>query len=71
MRRVDMNRNAEAITIFCSHLCVTDGILPLEAKEWSMLAEKLLFLKLQPECLLDFERQDPAQKLRSPRQRHV
>ena len=65
MRRVDMNRNAEAITIFCSHLCVTDGILPLEAKEWSMLAEKLLFLKLQPEYLLDFERQDFIDQLKA------
>ena len=53
-----MNRNAEAITIFCSHLCVTEGILPLEAKEWSDLAEKLLSLNLKPEYLLDFERQD-------------
>ncbi len=53
-----MNRNAEAITIFCSHLCVSEGILPLEAKEWSTLAEKLISLKLKPEYLLDFERQD-------------
>ena len=58
-----MNRNAEAITLFCSHLCVTDGILPLEAKEWSILAEKLLSLKLKPEYLLDFERQDYIEQI--------
>ena len=60
-----MNRNAEAITIFCSHLCVTEGVLPLEAKEWSTLAEQLLFLKLQPEYLLDFERQDFIDQLKA------
>ena len=59
-----MNRNAEAITIFCSHLCVTEGILPLEAKEWSSLAEKLFSLNLKPEYLLDFERQDFTEQLR-------
>ena len=60
-----MNRNAEAITIFCSHLCATDGIFPLEAKEWSLLAEKILSLKLQPEYLLDFERQDFVDQLKA------
>lgn len=53
-----MNRNAEAITIFCSHLCVADDIKPLEPKEWGELAEQLLSLGMQPEILLDFERQD-------------
>lgn len=58
-----MNRNAEAITIFCSHLCVTDGIIPLEASEWSKLVEKLLSLNLRPEYLLDFEKQDFVEQL--------
>ena len=60
-----MNRNAEAITIFCSHLCVTEGIVPLEAKEWSNLAEKLLSQQLKPEYLLDFERQDFIDQLKA------
>jgi len=65
-----MNRNAEAITIFCSHLCVTksEGILPLEAKEWSNLAQKLLSLKIKPEYLLDFEKQDFIDQLDSTNQ---
>ncbi|MBQ8093801.1 MAG: DNA-protecting protein DprA [Clostridia bacterium] len=53
-----MNRNAEAITIFCSRLYVADNIRPLEIKEWSHLAERLISLKLQPGNLLDFEKQD-------------
>ncbi len=60
-----MNRNAEAITIFCSHLCTADGVQPLEAKEWSELAEKLLSLKLQPEYLLDFEHHDFVEQLQT------
>ena len=43
-----MNRNAETITILCSHLCVADDIRPLEPKEWSDLAEHLMEKKLQP-----------------------
>lgn len=53
-----MNRNAETIIILCSHLCITDDIKPLEANEWATLAEQLRSLKLQPEVLLDFEKQD-------------
>ncbi len=53
-----MNRNAEAITIFCSHLCVAENVKPLEPKEWGDLAGKLLERNLQPEFLLDFEKQD-------------
>ena len=60
-----MNRNAEAITIFCSHLCVADGVHPLEAKEWSDLAEKLLSLKLQPDFLLDFNHHDFVEQLQT------
>lgn len=53
-----MNRNAEAITIFCSHLCVAEDIKPLEPKEWGDLAAKLMALKYQPGDLLDFEQKD-------------
>ena len=60
-----MNRNAEAITIFCSRLCVADDIHPLEIKEWSQLAERLVELHLQPEYLLDFERRDFIDQLQA------
>lgn len=53
-----MNRNSEAIIILCSHLCTSEEIKPLEAHEWSQLAQKLLERNLQPETLLDYERQD-------------
>ncbi len=60
-----MNRNAEAITIFCSHLCAPEGVRPLEPREWSMLAERLLQQDLRPEYLLDFERQDFIDRIRA------
>ena len=61
-----MNRNAEAITIFCSHLCVADDIRPLEPKEWSELAERLMDKQLQPEILLDYEQHDFVSELGFP-----
>ena len=61
-----MNRNAEAITVFCSHLCVTDDIHPLEGREWSHLANQLVAQNLQPEFLLDFDRQDFIDQLGFP-----
>ncbi len=53
-----MNRNAEAITIFCSYLCVTADVRPFEPKEWGDLAARLMNLKYQPGDLLDFEKKD-------------
>lgn len=53
-----MNRNSEAITIFCSHLCTAADVRPFEPKEWSDFASRLVQLKLQPGDLLDFDRQD-------------
>ena len=53
-----MNRNAEAITVFCSHLCVPADVKPFEPKEWGTLATHLMELKYQPGDLLDFERLD-------------
>ena len=53
-----MNRNAEAITIFCSHLSAAADVKPFEPKEWGDLAARLMDLKYQPGDLLDFERQD-------------
>ena len=48
-----MNQNANAITTLCSHLCVGEGIVPLEPKEWTELAAKLMQLGLQPKDLFD------------------
>ena len=53
-----MNRNAEAITILCSHLCETPDAKPFEPKEWSDLAAQLMQSDYQPGDLLDFERKD-------------
>ncbi len=58
-----MNRNAEAITIFCSRLCAAEGVKPLEPKEWGDLAGRLMEKELQPEYLLDFERKDFTEQL--------
>ncbi len=43
-----MNQNSNAIITLCSHLCVGDDVIPLEPKEWSELAQKLLNAKLEP-----------------------
>ena len=53
-----MNRNAEAITIFCSHLCAAADVRPFEPKEWGDLAVRLMDLKYQPGDLLEFDRRD-------------
>ena len=58
-----MNKNSEAITILCSHLCVGEGVKPLEPKEWSNLAKMLLANNLQPSDLLDFSSSDFEQRL--------
>ena len=50
-----MNENSKAIIILCSHLCVNDGIKPLEPAEWKALAEKLVELKMTPEELIKLE----------------
>ena len=64
-----MNQNAEAIVILCSRLCVGEGIRPLEAREWSKLAQQLLELDLEPRELLEFSREDFQTRLQySPEQ---
>ena len=37
-----MNLNAHAIVTLCSHMCVGEGVVPLEPKEWSELAKLLM-----------------------------
>lgn len=53
-----MNQNAEAIAILCSHLCVGEGVKPLEPLEWSRLAQWLMEQELEPRQLLDFTQED-------------
>ncbi|MDE7379413.1 MAG: DNA-protecting protein DprA [Clostridia bacterium] len=53
-----MNMNSEAIKTFCSHLCVGEGVTPLEPKEWSDLTEVLMKLKIQPADLLNYSAGD-------------
>lgn len=58
-----MNDRSMAIAILCSHLCVGDGIVPLEPKEYSHFAAELGKQNLNPEDLFSFTRQDFLQKL--------
>ena len=58
-----MNRNSEAIIMFCSHLCVEEAIRPLEPAEWSALAEKLRAAGLTPADLLSFQENGTLEKL--------
>ena len=37
-----MNNNSNVIIALCSHLSVTEGVSPLEPKEWAELAKLLL-----------------------------
>lgn len=52
-----MNQNSNAIITLCSHLCVGEGIVPLEPKEWTDLAAKLMQLGLQPKDLFDLPKE--------------
>ena len=58
-----MNQNANAILTLCSHLCVRDGVHPLEPKEWGMLAKKLVEQNLQPSDLFLLSREDFLKRL--------
>lgn len=57
-----MNQNANAILTLCSHLCVGEGVEPLEPKEWSDLAKKLMQNNIQPGDLFDFSMKDLQEK---------
>lgn len=58
-----MNDRSMTIAILCSHLCVGEGISPLEPKEYSTFAAELGKKQINPEDLLSFSRQDFLQKL--------
>lgn len=53
-----MNNNSNVIMALCSHLCVTDGVSPLEPREWAELAKCLLNNNLQPEDIINFSESD-------------
>lgn len=44
--------NGKIIVVLCSHLCVGEGIVPFEPKEWSELAVKLQINNLEPKDIL-------------------
>ncbi len=58
-----MNANANAIFTLCSRLCMGDGVMPLEPKEWSELAKKLMIAHSQPSDIFNFSRSDFKDKL--------
>ena len=58
-----MNKNSEAIVIFCSHLCTASDIKPLEPREWGELASILFSKGLEPKDLLFFSKSDFLEKL--------
>ncbi len=58
-----MNANSMATAVFCSHLCVSEGVKPLEPKEWGMLAARLSELGLEPEVLMGFSIEDFKKEL--------
>lgn len=53
-----MNRDSNAILTLCSHICVGEGVRPLEPKEYSELAQKLLLAEKTPKDLFNFSTDD-------------
>ena len=61
-----MNLDSNAILTLCSHVCVGEGVRPLEPKEYSELAKKLGSIGKSPKDLFDFTVQDFEQLLDMP-----
>lgn len=61
-----MNLDSNAILTLCSHVCVGEGVHPLEPKEYSELAKKLGSIGKSPKDLFDFTVQDFEQLLDMP-----
>ena len=59
-----MTNNSDAIAIFCSHLCSSSSVKPLEPNEWGKLATLLYSKDLEPKDLLEFSKSDFLEKLR-------
>lgn len=53
-----MNQDSNAILTLCSHICVGEGVRPLEPKEYSELARKLIQAEKTPKDLFDFSTDD-------------
>ena len=53
-----MNLDSNAILTLCSHICVGEGVRPLEPKEYSELAQKLLLAEKTPKDLFNFSTDD-------------
>lgn len=58
MRIHNMNKNAEIITLLCSHLCLSEGIKPLSFGEWQSFSEILKNNNQQPCDLANFRLKD-------------
>ena len=58
-----MNPNSQVVILLCSYLCAKNDVRPLEPREWSVLAQKLMEEKLCPGDLLFFEKNGIAQRL--------
>ena len=53
-----MNQDSNAILTLCSHICVGEGVQPLETKEYSELARKLIQAEKTPKDLFNFSTDD-------------
>lgn len=58
-----MNSNSNAILTLCSHLCVGDEVMPLEPKEYSEFADKLLAGGKAPGDLFEMSRSEIKEQL--------
>ena len=58
-----MNLDSNAILTLCSHICVGEGVRPLEPKEYSELAKKLGNIGKSPKDLFEFTDRDFEQLL--------
>ncbi len=55
-----MNQDANAIITLCSHICVGEGVCPLEPREYGELARKLIAVGKTPKDLFFFSEDDFA-----------
>ena len=63
-----MDQNSNAIMTLCSHLCVGEGVIPLEPKEWGDFAKLLMQNQVKPEELFGFSVDDLMGKIGLDRQ---
>lgn len=58
-----MNQNSNAILTLCSHLCVGEGVVPLEPKEYVEFAQKLLAIGKKPADLFEMSGNEITEQL--------